>query len=204
MGGSGAVGDNAVTGAGIWTLEATGGIIRLALRKSTGTPIVNSLHPYVPPTYRKRSCSEFRPCQFATANLQRFIALDRSYSVFADGTSSRAGSRLPILLWKKFEPRGGLNAHSRGSGMATTSCCGQFWFEENRRQFPGRTADSDRRAALANGYCGALPVPCPLFPVPCPLWVPPPPLASLFGFRSRTSTCGLSFFCSLILPFLVC
>jgi hypothetical protein len=29
-------------------------------------------------------------------------------------------------------------------------------------------------------------------------------LASLFGFRSRTSTCGLSFFSSLILPFLVC
>jgi len=24
-------------------------------------------------------------------------------------------ARLPILLWKKFEPRGGLNAHSRGS-----------------------------------------------------------------------------------------
>ena len=30
-----------------------------------------------------------------------------------------------------------------------------------------------------------------------------PPLASLVGFRSRTSTCGLSFFSSLILPFLV-
>ena len=30
-----------------------------------------------------------------------------------------------------------------------------------------------------------------------------PPLASLVGFRSRTSTCGLSFVSSLILPFLV-
>ena len=30
-----------------------------------------------------------------------------------------------------------------------------------------------------------------------------PPLASLLGFRSRTSTCGLSFFSSLILSFLV-
>ena len=48
---------------------------------------------------------------------------------------------------------------------------------------------------LANDYC-------PAFPPPCGLWPrPPPPLASLFGFRSRTSTCGLSFFCSLILPF---
>ena len=46
-------------------------------------------------------------------------------------------------------------------------------------------------------------MPCPLFPVPCPLWVPPPPLASFVGLRSRTSTCGLSFFCSLILPFVV-
>src|SRR5205085_1264969 len=37
---------------------------------------------------------------------------------------------------------------------------------------------------------------------PCRLWPrPPPPLASLFGFRSRTSTCGLSFFSSLIVPF---
>src|SRR6476620_11934891 len=34
-----------------------------------------------------------------------------------------------------------------------------------------------------------------------PLCVPVPPLASLVGFRSRTSTCGLSFFSSLILPF---
>src|SRR5207237_2143882 len=31
--------------------------------------------------------------------------------------------------------------------------------------------------------------------------MPPPPLASLVGFRSRTSTCGLSFFSSLIVPF---
>ena len=48
---------------------------------------------------------------------------------------------------------------------------------------------------LANDYC-------PAFPPPCGLWPrPPPPLASLFGFRSRTSTCGLSFFSSLIVPF---
>src|SRR4029078_13287529 len=39
-----------------------------------------------------------------------------------------------------------------------------------------------------------------LVPPLCAL-CPPPRLGSLFGFRSRTSTCGLSFFCSLILPF---
>ena len=41
--------------------------------------------------------------------------------------------------------------------------------------------------------------------MPRPAVVPaePPPLASLFGFRSRTLTCGLSFFSSLILPFLL-
>src|SRR4029077_12464108 len=51
-----------------------------------------------------------------------------------------------------------------------------------------------------SNYWLILPPPWALFPPPCALW-PPPPLASLLGFRSRTSTCGLSFFCSLILPF---
>ena len=62
----------------------------------------------------------------------------------------------------------------------------------------------DRRAALANELLGYLfpVVPCTAWP-PVALW-PPPPLASLLGFRSRTSTLGLSFFCSLILPFFSC
>jgi len=72
-------------------------------------------------------------------------------------------------------------------------------FEENRK-FPGRTADSDRRAALANDYRLRV-VPAAAFPPLCGA-CPLPPLASLFGFRSRTSTCGLSFFSSLIFAFL--
>src|SRR4029077_5873900 len=55
----------------------------------------------------------------------------------------------------------------------------------------GRTEGWDRRAALASDYWLIFLV------VWAPLCVPVPPLASLVGFRSRTSICGLSFFSSL-------
>jgi hypothetical protein len=114
-------------------------------------------------------------------------------SVFAAGASSRPKIRLPILLWTKNEPRRGSTPARAAQGMATTSCCGKSCLRRTER-FPSRTVDSNHRAALANDYC-------PDFVPLCGLWVMLPPLASLVGLRSRTSTCGLSFFSSLILPF---
>ena len=126
-----------------------------------------------------------------------------SYSLFAAGAWSRPRSGLPMLLWTKNEPRCGIDTRARGPGHGYYLLLRKVLFEENRK-FPGRTAGWDRCATLVSDYWLILPPPWALFPPPCAACPPPPPLASLFGFRSRTSTCGLSFFSSLILPFLVC
>ena len=98
----------------------------------------------------------------------------------------------PCYCGQKMSRAAGSTPARAAPGMATTSCCGNSCLRRTKNS-PGRTADSDRRAALANDYCCVL--------VPCGA-LPPPPLASLVGFRSRTSTCGLSFFSSLIFTFL--
>jgi len=44
------------------------------------------------------------------------FALDRSYSVFVAGPSSRRRNRLFIFWWKKIEPRCEIDTRERGSG----------------------------------------------------------------------------------------
>jgi len=172
--------------------------LRPALRKYAGSRANNSTHT-APPTFRKRRCSELRLCQIAgkfarirCAGSPRIPFLPRAH-----GRDLEADC--PCYCGQKNEPRCGIDTRARGSGHCYYRLLRKVLFEENRK-IPGRTADWDRRATLANDYwflpCGA---PLTLCARP-----PPPPLASLFGFRSRTSTCGLSFFSSLILPFLVC
>src|SRR5213592_5250685 len=75
----------------------------------------------------------------------------------------------------------------------TTRLCSGVKFARPRSRFSGC-------AALANDYCGGrLRGGLPVLNVLPEL---PPPLASLFGFRSRTLVFALSFFSSLIITFL--
>jgi hypothetical protein len=63
---------------------------------------------------------------------------------------------------EKIEPRCGIDTRLRGSGHGYYFLLRKVLFGENR-EFPGRTADLDRRAALANNYWLAFPVPCAPF-----------------------------------------
>ena len=176
--------------------------MRPALRKYAGSRANNSTHT-APPTFRKRRCSELRLCQIAgkfarirCAGSPRIPFLPRAH-----GRDLEADC--PCYCGQKNELRCGIDTRARGSGHGYYLLLRKVLFEENRK-IPGRTADWDRRATLVTDYWLILPPPWAVFPPPCAACPPPPPLASLFGFRSRTSTCGLSFFSSLILPFLVC
>jgi hypothetical protein len=172
----------------------------LALRKSTATR--EQIGPTTRPTHiQKTSLFSIPAVPIRNRKFPAILALDRSYSVFAAGTSSRRRNRLFILSWKKKLSRtaGSTPAHA-AQDMATNSCCGNSCLRRIENfQAAQRFRTAARRCRMITDYWFLVVLrTCWL---PCAL---PPPLASLVGFRSRTSTCGLSFFSSLILPFLVC
>src|SRR5437762_5949251 len=120
----------------------------LALRKTTANC------RQIGPTHSPRPYSENSAvlnssrANFATSNLRQFLTLDRSYFILPLTHRRDVGA---YYCGKKLSRAAASTPARAAQGMATRFRLRKVLFEENRK-FPGRTADSNRRATLANDY----------------------------------------------------